>query len=152
MKTLINTTILAIMLLGTPFAFAIEPLTAKVLQDVCNADGQNRTPDSSSLCVFYIKGFLDGAVATDGRVAENVAREADEESFSERAIRTRVIDRLNKFGPSVYAEFCIGQPDPIADVVAHVIQRLSTTDNLAEIQAQAVVYGALREHYPCVED
>jgi len=133
-----------------PGASAIEPLTALQLDEVC-ADAESKADGPEArLCVYYVKGFLDGAVATDGRVAENVASEIEEEeSFTERAIRTRVGNRLKKFGPSVYAEFCVGQPDPIADVVLHVIEELDRYDSLEGVQAQTVVYDSLRRHYPC---
>lgn len=137
-------------LLVAPRALAIEPLSAAQLDEVC-ADAAAK-PDSAEtrLCVFYVKGFLDGAVATDARVAENVVSEIEEqESFTERAIRMRVISRLRDFGPSVYAEFCVGQPDPIADVVLHVTEELDRYDDLTNIQAQTVVYASLRRHYPC---
>lgn len=137
-------------LLAAPQASAIEPLTAAQLHEVC-ADSREQPDDPEArLCVYYVKGFLDGAVATDGRVAMNVASEVEEgETFTERAIRTRVGNRLKKFGPSVYAEFCVGQPDPIADVVLHVIEELDRYDDLEGVQAQTVVYDALRRHYPC---
>lgn len=135
----------------SPRSSAIEPLTAVQLKAVCS--GATNRPDSpeTMLCVYYVKGFLDGAVATDGRVAENVAAEIeDQESFAERAIRTRVINRLRDYGPSVYAEFCVGQPDPVADVVLHVVEELERYDDLARIPAQVIVYDSLRRHYPCV--
>ena len=137
-------------LLIAPRASAIEPLTAAQLQQVCVDYTEQADSPWSSLCIYYVKGFLDGAVATDARVAENVAAEIEEEeTFAERAIRTRVVNRLTRFGPSVYAEFCVGQPDPIADVVLHVIEELDRYDNLEGIQAQKVVYASLRRHYPC---
>ena len=93
------------------------------------------------------------AVATDGRVAENVVSEVDaNETFTERAIRTRVINRLHDYGPTVYASFCVGQPDPIADVVGHVIEEFQHYDDLVGVQAQSVVYASLRRHYPCDPD
>ena len=131
-------------------ATAIEPLTAIQLQTICADAVKDPEATDSRLCIFYVKGFLDGAVATDGRVAENVASEIEaEESFAERAIRTRVINRLRDFGPSVYAEFCVGQPDPIADVVLHVVEELERYDDLVNVQAQTIVYDSLRRHYPC---
>jgi len=137
-------------LLASPRAVAIDPLTAVQLQEVCGEATERPQSMEARLCLFYVKGFLDGAVATDSRVAENVASEIDEkEGFSERAIRTRVMDRLERSGPSVYAEFCVGQPDPIADVVLHVIEELDNYDRLEGVQAQTVVYDALRRHYPC---
>jgi len=137
-------------LLAAPRASAIQPLTAIQLKEVCADAIKSEDSPEARLCVYYVKGFLDGAVATDGRVAENVAAEIEEqETFTERAIRTRIGNRLKKFGPSVYAEFCVGQPDPIADVVLHVIEELDRYDNLDGIQAQTVVYASLRRHYPC---
>ena len=139
--------------LAAPRASAIEPLTAVQLQEVCGEASEKPETKEARLCVYYVKGFLDGAVATDGRVAENVASEiSEQESFTERAIRTRVIDRLKRFGPSVYAEFCVGQPDPIADVVLHVIEELGRHDDLEGRRAQTIVYDSLRRHYPCVAE
>ena len=150
MKNLLICILAITCVLTTTRASAIEPLTASQLREIC-VDSRER-PDSpeARLCIYYVKGFLDGAVATDGRVAENVAAEIEaEETFTERAIRTRIGSRLKKFGPSVYAEFCVGQPDPIADVVLHVIEELDRYDDLEGIQAQSVVYSSLRRHYPC---
>ncbi len=150
MKTLFASLALSLLLLTAPPASAIDPLSAAALRDICANAGDEPDTAEASLCVFYVKGFLDGAVATDGRVAENVAAEiSEQDSFSERAIRTRVIDRLNRFGPSVYAEFCVGQPDPIAEVVQHVIEELDRHDDLDGVKAQTIVYDSLRRHYNC---
>ena len=150
MKTTLTSLAMTLLLLTTTPALAIDPLSAKALRDICATAADQPDTAEARLCVFYVKGFLDGAVATDGRVAENVAAEiTDKESFSQRAKRTRVIDRLNKFGPSVYAEFCVGQPDPIADVVLHVIEELERHDDLDGVKAQTIVYDSLRRHYSC---
>ncbi|NNF15484.1 MAG: hypothetical protein HKN70_02000 [Gammaproteobacteria bacterium] len=140
-------------LLVAPRSAAIEPLGAAQLKEICAGAMENPDNVESRLCIFYVKGFLDGAVATDGRVAENVVAEIEaQDSFTRRVMRTRVGSRLKQFGPSVYAEFCVGQPDPIADVVLHVIEELDRTDNLERTQAQTVVYSSLRRHYPCVAE
>lgn len=125
-------------------AAAIEPLAAPDLKAICAPAKNDPAAPDARQCVLYVKGFLDGAVATDGRVAENVATEIEkEETYTERAIRTRVINRLEKYGPSAYAEFCVGQPDPIADVVLHVIEELDRYESLEGVQAQTVVYASL---------
>jgi hypothetical protein len=137
-------------LLAASRTWSIEPLSAVQLDDVCTDYRAQPDNPQSMLCLYYVKGFLDGAVATDGRVAENVAAEIEkEETFTERAIRTRIGNRLQRFGPSVYAEFCVGQPDPIAAVVLHVIEELERYGDLEGMQAQTVVYDTLRRHYPC---
>lgn len=143
----------ALCLFAAPRASAIEPLTAQQLQEFCADAATSYETTESWLCIYYVKGFLDGAVATDGRVAENVVAEIEEEqeTFTERAIRTRVINRLQEYGPSVYAEFCVGQPDPIADVILHVNEELDRYVHLEGVQAQTIVYDSLRRHYPCAE-
>lgn len=150
MRTLIIFAVTVTCLLAAPRASAIEPLTAAQLKEFCVDAGADYDSTEAWLCIYYVKGFLDGAVATDARVAENVVAEIEaEETFTERAIRTRVGSRLKDFGPSVYAEFCVGQPDPIADVVLHVVEELDRYDDLDGVQAQEVVYASLRRHYPC---
>ena len=137
-------------LLTMPRASAIEPLSAAQLKDFCSKAAASYDDPESWLCIYYVKGFLDGAVATDARVAENVVAEIEEEeSFAERAIRTRVGSRLRDYGPSVYAEFCVGQPDPVAEVIQHVNEEMDRYDDLEGVQAQKVVYASLRRHYPC---
>ncbi len=150
MRNLLICLMLVTCLLAAPRASAIEPLTAVQLKESCGDSATSYDSPEAKLCIYYVKGFLDGAVATDGRVAQNVVAEIEaRETFTERAIRTRVGSRLKKFGPSVYAEFCVGQPDPIAEVVQHVIEELDRYEDLEGVQAQSVVYASLRRHYPC---
>ncbi|MEO1244240.1 MAG: Rap1a/Tai family immunity protein [Pseudomonadota bacterium] len=129
---------------------AVEPLSAEQLRDYCISSDANSAVAPSELCVVYVTGFLDGAVATDERVAENIADEIErEESFTERALRTRMVRRMRDSGPTVYAEFCVGNPVPIAEVVEHVIEELSESDSLVDRLAQDFVYASLKKHYPC---
>lgn len=148
----ICTAVLSFVLI-TPRASAIAPLTAAQLEQVCVDFQDDDIGPWSSLCVYYVKGFLDGAVATDGRVAENVAAEIEKDNaFTDRALSARVDSRLKRFGSSIYAEFCLEQPDPIADVMTHIVEELDRYDSLEGIQAQEVVYASLRRHYPCTAE
>ncbi len=140
----------ALLLIGTTAVNAVEPLTATTLQRYCADYADDPESLLSQKCVAYVGGFLDGAVATDERVAENVVSEIEAtESFAERAIRTRVYGRLREYGPSVYAEFCVGQPVPIKEVVLHVNEELSSRESVVDISALSIVYAALRKHYSC---
>ncbi len=114
-------------------------------------DGDDPDGEDGIFCVRYIQGFIDGAVATDERVTYNVAAEYDKsESFTERAIRTRVGSRLNRYGPSYYAEFCLGDPVPLATVVEVVVADLLGLESLeGQERARDVVYATLRREYPC---
>ena len=101
-----------------------------------------------------MQGFIDGAVATDARVLENIATEFDEdESFSERAIRTRIGSRVNLRGPTVYADFCLGEADSLEAVVEKVINDLANRKVLDEdLLARDAVFSTLRREYPCDPD
>lgn len=140
----------AILLLSMSTANAVDPLTATTLKRYCENYAEDPESVLSQKCVAYVGGFLDGAVATDQRVAENVVSEIEQdESFSQRAIRTRVYGRLRDYGPSVYADFCIGDPVPLKEVVLHVIEDIESRESLKGTTAQNVVYSSVREHYPC---
>jgi len=130
-------------------ADAVEPLSAVQLHDYCVATDETDI-QSRTLCVAYVTGFLDGAIATDERVTVNIADELEkDESFTERALRTRMVRRMRDSGPTVYAEFCVGNPVPIAEVIEHVIEELAESDVLERKLAQNVVYASLKKHYPC---
>jgi hypothetical protein len=133
-------------------AYAVPPLTLGQLQADCQA--VSRAPDSAPAqrCLVYVQGFLDGAVATDERVALNVAEEIERsETLTERAIRTRLGVRLSRVGASFYAEYCVGDPVPVQEVVGHVIEELEVVGSDPTALARDVVYAALRRHYPCAE-
>lgn len=61
--------------------------------------------------------------------------------------------QLDRFGASYYAEFCLGAPVPLAEVVDHVIGKLEQTNFKTDIPlARNFVYQVLREDYPCEAD
>jgi hypothetical protein len=130
---------------------AVEALSTEELVSHCAVYDENPDGEDGIFCVRYIQGFIDGAVATDERVTFNVADEYDgEESFSERAIRTRLGSRIERFGASYYAEFCLGEPVPLSEVVDLVIEDLLDGERTAgRTLARDVVYGTLRREYPC---
>jgi hypothetical protein len=83
-----------------------------------------------------------------------VANEYDrDETFTERAIRTRLGSRLDRYGPSYYAEFCLGEPLPLAEVARVVIADLLALEDIEGRElAREVVYETLRREYPCDAD
>jgi hypothetical protein len=141
---------LAVML-HTTSATAVEALTTDELISHCVVYEDDPDGEDGIFCVRYIQGFIDGAVATDERVTYNVASEFErEETFAERAIRTRVGSRIDRFGPSYYAEFCLGEPLPLKAVVEVVIEDLMDPAHVdGHDLARDVVYATLRSEYPC---
>ena len=132
-------------------ATAVEALSTEELILHCAVYEDDPDGEDGIFCVRYIQGFIDGAVATDERVTYNVAAEYDKkESFTERAIRTRVGSRIERYGPSYYAEFCLGDPVPLAEVVEVVVADLLGLESLeGQERARDVVYATLRREYPC---
>ena len=133
-------------------ADAVEVLTAEELASHCAAFPDEADSVDGEYCVRYIQGFIDGAIATDVRVMLNMeAEKEEEESFTERAIRTRMIDRDLQLRASGYAEFCLGDPVPLAEVVGKVVadleQRIKAMDSTGT--ARDAVYESLRRNYPC---
>lgn len=144
-------TLLIALLLASPAARAVEALTTDELMSHCEKYYDEQAREDRVFCTRYIQGFIDGAVATDELVTRNVIEEySEEESFSQRAARTRIGNRLDRFGASVYADFCLGDPVPLKEVVEYVVQDATDPERVAANPlARDLVYQTLREHYPC---
>lgn len=134
-----------------PAAWAVEALSTAELVSHCDHYQEANANEDRIFCVRYIQGFIDGAVATDEHVSRNVAKEyEEEESFSERAKRTRIGSRLERYGGTVYAEYCLGDPVPLREVVEHVVQDSQDKKLVAANPlARDLVYSILRSYYPC---
>lgn len=151
-KRLVAYLILLAALLSTEKAAAVEPLSTKELAEHCIHYAENPVGEDAIFCVRYVQGFIDGAVATDERVTRNVVAEINkEETFSERAIRLRGPSRkVSRYGATVYAEFCLGAPVALKEVVEHVIEDLKDRKVLEDtLLARDAVYAVLRRDYPC---
>lgn len=144
-------TVMLVTLSAAPAAWAVEALSTAELASHCDRYHDENASEDRTFCVRYIQGFIDGAVATDERVTNNVTREYQQsESYSERAARTRIGARLARYGSSVYAEFCLGDPVPLAEVVERVVADLADGAVVAQFPlARDLVYRTLRSQYPC---
>lgn len=144
----------AVLMLLSGRAVSVEPLSTPELAEHCAFYHEDRDGKDAIFCIRYVQGFIDGAVATDARVLENIATEFDEdETFSERAIRSRIGSRINRRGPTVYADFCLGEPDSLEDVVEKVVDDLANRKVLdKDLLARDAVFSTLRREYPCDSD
>jgi hypothetical protein len=151
-KMTMRTLVLSIAaMLTAPTALAVEALSTAELMSHCDKYYDDQAQEDRVFCVRYIQGFIDGAVVTDERVTRNIVDEYSKgESFSERAARTRIGNRLERYGASVYAEYCLGDPVPLKEVVEHVVEDATDARRVAANPlARDLVYKTLREHYPC---
>ncbi len=135
-------------------ADAVEPLSTPELAEHCVFYFDEPDGKDAIFCVRYVQGFIDGAVATDERVIQNITTELDrDETYGERAIRTRFGRKTSRFGATVYADFCLGAPVPLREVVEKVVHNLMNRRFLDEqLLARDAVYATLRAEYPCEVD
>lgn len=144
---------LAIFIFSVRDAAAVEVLSGAELAEHCEAVSDDSESVDGQYCIRYIQGFIDGAVATDERVMDNVEAEyASSETFSERAIRLRSPNRSGVARAARYAEFCLGDPMSLRDVVDRIVTDLLSRKHFEpEHSARDIVYASLRKHYPCGE-
>ena len=133
---------------------AIEVLSAEELAVHCEVLPEASNSIDGQYCIPYIQGFIDGAITTDVRVMVNVeAQYKRTETIAERAFRTRLPSRADRERASGYAEFCLGDPVPLKEVVANVVADLDKDIGVSKPakSARDVVYASLRRHYSCKE-
>ena len=137
-------------LLTSNFARAVEALSTEELASHCSHYQKDPQGKDAVFCVRYIQGFIDGAVATDERVVSNITKDnAREETFSERAMRTR-LGNIKRYGSTYYAEFCLGEPVRLKEIVNKVVQDLNkSTLASQDLLARNLVYQTLRDNYSC---
>jgi len=134
-------------------AESIEPLSTAELASHCSHYAKEPNGVDAVFCVRYIQGFIDGAIATDEKVAQNAISEIkNEETFSERAMRQRKA-RTKSSDPTYYAEFCLGTKLSLKSVAEKIILSLNDRKhNPKELPARDAVYHILRKEYPCKKD
>lgn len=133
-------------------AVAVEVLPARDLAGQCRDLVSSIDSAGARFCTHYVQGFIDGAVSTDVRVMMNVEVEYEQRlSITERARRTRMPGGHDLQRAANYAEFCLGDPLPLADVVLTVARHLDAQEGALspEQAARDAVYTALRSSYPC---
>ncbi|MCR9278120.1 MAG: hypothetical protein NXH85_09105 [Pseudomonadaceae bacterium] len=142
MKVQAATLSLALLLL-TPNALAVDGLPLDSLLNDC------LSPPDTRVCQAYLQGFVDGAVATDPSVVQNVTDEISKsESLTERALRTRIGGYMDRFGESYFAGFCIPIETDINAVGEQIVAGLEAV-TVTDISGRDFVYNQLKLHYPC---
>lgn len=145
------TVMMSIGWLFAPPAIALEWLQERELEAQCQHFLDASQSREGALCVAFIQGFLAGAEATDGIVAERVQkmRAPTGDKFSDRTISTRIGSRLKQYGTPYYAGYCIAEDVSTQTVISNVVNYLNDHPDEPAITANQVVYMALVHHFPC---
>lgn len=142
-------------LLSAASVKAMEVLTAKELTSHCAFIVQDPYGIDGQYCLRYIQGFIDGAIATDARVMLNAESAiSGNETFTERAMRTRIPSRYDRSRAAGLAGFCLGEPLKLREVVNNIVVDLlalqvETQNSDKDEPAMEVVYKSLLKNYPC---
>jgi hypothetical protein len=147
-----------------PLLFPAQPasalwLSASELASHCDALLNDGEAAEATLCAAFIDGFLAGAAVAE----ESAARAAvgptlpSGDSFSDRAVRTRVGSRLRRVVlPDL--RYCVDVTMPrhaVIDRVAEYILRHGASvraESGGEPRAQTLVHAALVAEFPCDDD
>lgn len=139
-------------LMSVQTANAMEVLTSKELASHCALLSSEPQGVDGEYCVRYIQGFIDGAIATDARVMLNAENGiTGNETFAERAMRTRLPGSVDRSRAAKLAGFCLGDSLPLRDVVGVVVTDLAAQQgSLSQDEpAMEAVYTSLMTNYPC---
>lgn len=132
--------IVVLLFVGLP-AFAVEPLASRALIEQCASDEEA----SRGTCQAWVHGFIGGAFAS--RTAKYVDPKRPE-TFSERAKRTRTSGRGMVYANNVEAGYCLPRETSLAELVEKLNSHAAQMDKVPE-QANQLMLGMLRKHYPC---
>lgn len=144
--------LLALQFMSVSTVNALEVLSAKELASHCALLSTDPQGVDGQYCIRYIQGFIDGAIATDARVmlnAENAL--SGNETFAERAVRTRMPGSIDRSRAAKLAGFCLGDPLPLRAVVDMVVADLTALQEskAKDEPAMEIVYKSLLKNYPC---
>ena len=143
--------LLALMVLLAHSVIAHADYTSSELLADCRSD----QPTNQSVCSTYLQGFVDGAIATDPRVAENVAGDIEAMSeemndFMQSIVKSRIGDKLKQYGPSYYANICI-PGNSSTDVLRTLVRDQKPSDEIPPRLARDWLYDLLLANFPCSE-
>lgn len=132
-------------------ASAVKWVSGEELIGHCKAYMDAPTSLDGVVCVAYIQGFLGGAEATDATVEQNVLSQYQQNhsDFMRRVVRTRLGRSVEEYGATALADYCLPLAEPVTRVVNQVVVYIDEHPEAHSLNAQEIVYGALKEHYPC---
>ena len=141
--------IAAALLLATSPAVAMEWLGADELDESCTAFLAGSTDSDAALCLAYVQGFLAGADAAPEGIDVPSASQTEDESFSERATRTRLGTlRLLKLRSDM-PDYCLDDTLSALHVVEAVAGYLESHADALYLDNAEAVYAALVNEFPC---
>ena len=139
---------LVILLFAASPATAMEWLDADQLESSCDAFLDGSTDADAALCLAFMQGFLAGAEAAPG-VAWTGPGAADDETYAERAARTRLGTLRMLALRADQPDYCLDDSLSAIEIVETVAGYLETHEEALRLTNAEAVYEALVHEFPC---
>lgn len=122
-------------------AAAETALSSVQFYEYCKAFQTAPRSTEGRACAAYVRGFLDGAVASDTRVQFSAVKA---ESWLERARRTRLGTRHVR-----KPAYCIESSTPLEQIIGNVLAYAEIHQLRDDLPASEVISSALQRFYAC---
>lgn len=128
-------------------AASATPSTGAELHALCSAYLLDPQSEGASACETYVRGFLDGLRAGAADTNRPPPTETAPESWSERAVRTRLgrgaLSRVRE------RDICLPESATAFAVIPLVVRLLQADPSRREASAGTSMTDSLRLHYAC---
>ena len=131
-------------------ASAEEWLTGGELERSCELLLQDPASSNGLLCLAFVQGFIAGADTSLSAVSpRSAASSSKEETYADRAARTRLGTLRLQQIQSRYGRYCIGDQVTAVEVVEKVTVYLESHPEASNVTAHDAVREALVFSFPC---
>lgn len=126
-------------------------LSSESLGRHCLALEEASSPDDGTVCIAYVQGVIAGTRMARDQQPGPAASGSEDESFTDRAIRTRAGTYLRRIDDSQRRDYCIAGDVPASAVLDALTERLAATPDDSNLTAHDIVHEALVQRFPCAE-
>lgn len=124
------------------FAADLAPLPAVELHERCLAYADEPDSAKGRSCASFVRGFLEGS--PEIHFSASSPEEERKESFSDRALRTRLGVRTN-----ATPTYCLDSSVSLSNFIASLVSFIDEHPSPESLNASDVLYGTLRRSYRC---
>lgn len=146
MNALRSILVLTFLILTAPLVVRIAvaelaPLTSLELHELCLAFVEAPESEDAKACAAYVRGFIEGS----DRVVllSDDPAHANEETFSERAWRTRLGIRSPK------PRYCLEEALSMEELITQLLMHAERKPPRRDASAHELLYGALSRFHRC---
>ena len=122
-------------------ATELTPLTSTELHELCLAFVHRPLSEDARACAAYVRGFIEGS--DDVIVEGDDAQQRSQESFSERAWRTRLGVRTAE------PLYCVSTTLPLRALVAQLLTQAERKPAAEHESASTLLYATLSRFHRC---